>query len=84
MICIVNLWSEKQRVSSKETVESVLRYTCNTPVVENTVCISGCVYMWVLSMNVISRYGGRETVAYAASRLSATYGSTLRVLNEVN
>ena len=42
MICIVKLWSEKQRVSSKETVESVLRYTCNTLVVETTVCISGC------------------------------------------
>ena len=53
MICIVNLWSEKQRVSSKETVESVLRYTCNTPVVETTVCISGCVCVSVvLSMNV--------------------------------
>ena len=43
MICIVKLWSEKQRVSSKETVESVLRYIWNTLVVENTVCISGCV-----------------------------------------
>lgn len=29
------------------------------------------------------RYGSREAVAYAASRLQGTYGATLRVLNEV-
>lgn len=29
------------------------------------------------------RYGSREVIAYAASRLQGTYGATLRVLNEV-
>ena len=35
------------------------------------------------NVNDCCRYGKREAVAYAASRLPATYGTTLRVFSEV-
>lgn len=42
----------------------------------------------VLSMNVavrvqFCRYGKREAMAYAASRIQGSYGTVLRVLSEV-
>ncbi len=36
------------------------------------------------SFHLHFKYGKRETVAYAASRLPAVYGTTLRVLTEVS
>ena len=43
-----------------------------------------CICITDVAINIICRYGSRETVAYAASRLRAVYGSTLRTLSEVS
>ena len=67
---LVRIWSESQSNSTSETVESVVRCVC---VKVCRIHLSFCP----------SRYGSREAVAYAASRLQGTYGATLRVLNEV-
>ena len=71
-------WSDKPKHDSTETVQSVIRFLKTSSLFSNELqySLGGC-YPFL-------RYGKREAIAYAASRLQACYGATLRVFSEVS